>query len=44
LGGGETSFGVEIASLPKPVDMVMIDISNLYPDCTGGREFTVIAK
>ena len=42
--GGETSFDVEIAALPKPVDIVMIDISNLYPDCTGGREFSVIAK
>ena len=37
--GGETRFDVEIAALPKPVDIVMIDVSPLYPDCTGGREF-----
>jgi hypothetical protein len=29
--GGETRFDVEITSLPKPVDIVMIDVSPLYP-------------
>jgi hypothetical protein len=32
-------FNVEITRLPKPTTSVKIDVSPVYPDCTGGHEF-----
>ena len=32
-------FDVEIKKLPKPTTSVKIDVSPVYPDCTGGHEF-----
>ena len=32
-------FDVEITQLPKPTVSVKIDVSPVYPDCTGGHEF-----
>lgn len=32
-------FDVEIKKLPKPTSSVKIDVSPVYPDCTGGHEF-----
>jgi hypothetical protein len=32
-------FDVEITTLPKPTTSVKIDVSPVYPDCTGGHEF-----
>jgi len=37
--GGDSLFDVEIVLLPKPIDFERIDISPVYPDCTGGHEF-----
>jgi hypothetical protein len=33
------SFDVEIKELPRPTSSVKIDVSPVYPDCTGGHEF-----
>ncbi len=33
------SFDVEIKKLPRPTSFVKIDVSPVYPDCTGGHEF-----
>jgi hypothetical protein len=33
------SFEVEIKNLPRPTTSVKIDVSPVYPDCTGGHEF-----
>ena len=32
-------FDVEIKKLPRPTTSVKIDVSPVYPDCTGGHEF-----
>jgi hypothetical protein len=32
-------FNVEIKKLPRPTTSVKIDLSPVYPDCTGGHEF-----
>ena len=32
-------FDVEITKLPRPTTSVKIDVSPVYPDCTGGHEF-----
>jgi len=38
---GEDSFDVEIKELPQVTESVTIDVSPVYPDCTGGHEFNV---
>jgi len=38
------SFQVEIKSLPTPTTSVLIDISPIHPDCTGGHQFIVKTK
>ena len=38
---GEDSFDVEIKELPQVTESVTIDVSPVYPDCTGGHEFSV---
>jgi hypothetical protein len=35
------SFDVEIKELPQITDSVRIDVSPVYPDCSGGHEFIV---
>jgi hypothetical protein len=35
------SFDVEIKELPQVTESVTIDVSPVYPDCTGGHEFIV---
>ena len=35
----EDSFDVEITAMPKKTTSVKIDVSPVYPDCTGGHEF-----
>jgi hypothetical protein len=37
----QDSFDVEIKELPQVTDSVTIDVSPVYPDCTGGHEFIV---
>jgi len=37
--GGGTLFDVEIKEMPRATESVTIDISPVYPDCTGGHEF-----
>jgi hypothetical protein len=37
-------FDVEIKELPRPTSLVKIDVSPVYPDCTGGREFTAFSE
>jgi hypothetical protein len=32
-------FDVEIKKLPRPTSSVKIDVSPIYPDCSGGHEF-----
>jgi hypothetical protein len=32
-------FDVEIKKLPRPTTSVKLDVSRVYPDCTGGHEF-----
>jgi hypothetical protein len=32
-------FDVEIKNLPRRTSSVKIDVSPVYPDCTGGHEF-----
>jgi hypothetical protein len=34
-------FDVEIKDLPRQTESVRIDVSPIYPDCTGGHEFLV---
>jgi hypothetical protein len=33
------SYDVEIKKLPRATSFVKIDVSPVYPDCTGGHEF-----
>jgi hypothetical protein len=35
-------FDVEIKKLPKATSSVKIDVTRVYPDCTGGHEFIVL--
>lgn len=42
--GDNSWFYVEISSLSKATDSVLIDISPVYPNCTGGHEFRAVAK
>jgi hypothetical protein len=37
-------FDVEIKSLPTPTASVLIDISPIHPDCTGGHQIIVKTK
>jgi hypothetical protein len=37
--GYADAFDVEITTLAKPTTSVKIDVSPVYPDCTGGHEF-----
>ena len=37
-------FDVEIKKLPRPTTSVKIDISPVYPDCTGGHEFVSLQE
>ena len=39
--GGASWFDVEITQGVKATHSVMIDVSPVYPDCTGGHEFLV---
>jgi hypothetical protein len=34
-------FDVELKDLPRVTESVTIDVSPVYPDCTGGHEFVV---
>jgi hypothetical protein len=38
---GQDRFDVQISMLPKRTKSVMIDVSPIFPDCTGGHEFLV---
>ena len=40
----ENSFYVEIKDLPRKTESVTIDVSPVYPDCSGGHEFIVKMK
>ena len=42
--GSSQSFDVEVKSLPKETESVVIDISPNFPDCKGGHTFTVKTK
>lgn len=37
-------FDVEVKGLPNPKESVLIDVSPIEPDCTGGHEFIVSVK
>jgi hypothetical protein len=37
-------FDVEITALPQATRAVRIDVSPVYPDCTGGHEFIVYSE
>ncbi len=37
-------FDVEIKNMPRQTESVTIDVSPIYPDCTGGHEFVVKMK
>jgi hypothetical protein len=37
------SFDVEIKKLPRSTSSVKIDVSPVYPDCTGGHEFVAFS-
>ena len=39
----EEWFDVEVTALPKPTTSVKIDVTPVYPDCTGGHEFMVFS-
>lgn len=41
---GNDSFDVEIKVLPQATESVTIDVSPVFPDCTGGHEFVVKTK
>jgi hypothetical protein len=38
------SFDVERTDLPRQTGNITIDVSPVYPDCTGGHEFIVSSK
>jgi len=46
INSGDLSdeFDVEVTNLPRNTDSVLIDISPVLPDCTGGHEFLVRPK
>jgi hypothetical protein len=37
-------FDVEIKKLPRATSSVKIDVTPVYPDCTGGHEFMVFSE
>jgi hypothetical protein len=37
-------FDVEIKDLPRLTESVTIDVSPIFPDCTGGHEFILKEK
>ena len=37
-------FDVEITKRPRPTSSVKIDVSPVYPDCTGGHEFIAFSE
>jgi len=37
-------FDVEVKDLPRVTESVTIDVTPVYPDCTGGHEFIVRGK
>jgi len=39
--GEDQSFDVEVKDLPDVTESITIDVSPVYPDCTGGHEFVV---
>lgn len=39
--GGGDSFDVEVTKLPRPTQSVTIDVSPVFPDCSGGHEFII---
>lgn len=41
---GADYFDVQIVSLQSKTKNVTIDVSPIYPDCTGGREFIVTSE
>ena len=43
-GSGVDRFDVEVKPLQKPTESVTIDISPVYPDCTGGHEFISVSE
>jgi hypothetical protein len=40
----EDSFDVEIKELPQVTESVTIDVTPVFPDCTGGHEFIIKSK
>ncbi len=42
--GAQEWFDVEIVERPRPTGSVLIDVSPVHPDCTGGHEFIVRAE
>jgi hypothetical protein len=38
------SYDIEIKKLPRTTSSVKIDVSPVYPDCTGGHEFIVSSQ
>ena len=43
-GSLHDSFEVEITSKVRPTKSILIDISPIYPDCTGGHEMEISSK
>jgi hypothetical protein len=41
---GTDRFDVQITQLSRQTESIMIDVSPVYPDCTGGHEFIVRTK
>ena len=39
--GGEDRFDVEVTKLPRLTKAVTIDVSPVFPDCSGGHEFFI---
>jgi hypothetical protein len=42
--GGSERFDVEVKTQPRMTETVTIDMSPVFPDCTGGHEFVVKTK
>ena len=42
--GFGSPFDIEIVSQPKPINIEMIDISPVYPDCKSGHEFVPVTE
>jgi hypothetical protein len=41
---GHGVFDVEVKELPRATESVIIDVSPINPDCSGGHEFNVKSK